>query len=154
MLRLARAPEQSQQVRAIASDERIPWKFLEGIMADLRRAGLVSSLRGKQGGYRLAKPPEEITFGEIMRVTDGPLALIACASRKFYEPCEDCPDEAACILRQVVINVRNEVSAILDRTTLADPLAGRGVLGLMDSINVTAGQGGAPPEPATTVSPG
>jgi Rrf2 family protein len=153
MLRLARAPEESQQVRAIALDECIPWKFLEGIMPDLRRAGLVVSLRGKQGGYRLAKAPEDITFGEIMRVTDGPLALIACASRKFYEACQDCPDEAACVLRQVIINARNEVSAILDRTTLADPLGGRGVLGLMDSVNIVPGRSDNTSEHAPDASP-
>lgn len=140
MLRLARAPEDSLQVRCIASNERIPWKFLEGIMADLRRADLVISTRGAQGGYRLAKMPGDITFGEIMRVTDGPLALIACASRKFYAPCEDCPDEAACILRQVIVDVRNEVSAILDRTTLAAALAGQGGEALLDRLTAADGQ--------------
>jgi Rrf2 family protein len=123
LLNLARNSEESRQVSLIAAEENIPRKFLEAIMTDMRRARLLVSQRGKLGGYRLARPPAEITFGEIMRVTDGPLALIACASKTFYQRCEDCPDEAACILRQVMGAVRDEVSEILDRTTLADALA-------------------------------
>ena len=91
-------------------------------MSDLRRARLVESTRGKLGGYRLARPPDLITFGEIMRVTNGPLALVSCASRAFYRRCDDCPDEATCVLRRVLGSVRDEVSEILDRTTLADAL--------------------------------
>jgi len=122
LLHLARNAEESRQVSLIAAEETIPRKFLEAIMTDLRRARLVVSQRGKLGGYRLARAPGEITFGEVVRVTDGPLALIACASKTFYQRCEDCPDEAACILRRVMGEVREEVSAVLDRTTLADAL--------------------------------
>ena len=93
-------------------------------MSDLRRANLVDSARGKMGGYRLARAADQITFGEVVRVTDGPLALIPCASRNFYRRCEDCRDEATCILRRVMAKVRNEVSDVLDRTTLADALGG------------------------------
>jgi Rrf2 family protein len=126
MLCLARSGSDSQQVRVIAERERIPQKFLEAIMTDLRRASLVTSIRGKQGGYHLARPADSITFGDIMRVTDGPLALIPCASRNFYQRCEDCPDEAVCTLRRVLFAVRNEVSDILDRTSLASAMAGEG----------------------------
>jgi Rrf2 family protein len=122
LLNLARANGGSRDVGTISSDENIPRKFLEAIMSDLRRARLVESTRGKLGGYRLARPADLITFGEIMRVTNGPLALVSCASRAFYRRCEDCPDEAACILRRVLGSVRDEVSEILDRTTLADGL--------------------------------
>jgi Rrf2 family protein len=91
-------------------------------MSDLRRGELVDSARGKMGGYRLAKPADLITFGQVIRLTDGPLALLPCVSHNFYRRCDDCPDEAACVLRRIMAEVRSEVSEILDRTTLADVL--------------------------------
>ena len=124
LINLARLEAGSRQVSAIVAEENIPRKFLEAIMSDLRRANLVDSARGKMGGYRLARTADRITFGEVVRVTDGPLALIPCASRNFYRRCEDCSDEAACILRRVMAKVRDEVSDVLDRTTLADALGG------------------------------
>jgi Rrf2 family protein len=128
LLNLARSNGESRQVSALSAEEQIPRKFLEAIMSDMRRARLVDSTRGAQGGYRLARPANMITFGDIMRVTDGPLALLPCASRNFYERCDDCTDEATCVLRRVFCNVRNEVSDILDRTTLEDALARPDVL--------------------------
>ena len=122
MIDLARAGGGSRRVSDIAGEENIPRKFLEAIMSDLRRGGLVDSARGKLGGYRLARPADLITFGQIIRLTDGPLALLPCASRNFYRRCDDCPYEAACVLRRIMAQVRNEVSEILDRTTLADAL--------------------------------
>jgi Rrf2 family protein len=124
MINLARSDGSARQVSAIALEENIPRKFLEAIMSDLRKAALVDSARGKTGGYRLARPADLITFAEVIRITDGPLALIPCASPNFYRRCADCEDEATCILRRVMARVRNEVSEILDRTTLADALAG------------------------------
>ncbi len=128
MLSVARADlaDRPRQVSAIASDENIPRKFLELIMSELRQAGLVESRRGKLGGYRLTRPSAEITFGDIMRVTDGPLALLPCVSQKFYRRCDDCADEASCTLRRIMADVRREVSEILDRTSLADAIAGDG----------------------------
>jgi Rrf2 family protein len=123
MINLARSDVAARQVSAIAAEENIPRKFLEAIMSELRRAGLVESARGKLGGYRLARPADLITFGEVIRLTDGPLALAPCVSRNFYRRCDDCTDEATCILRRVLARVRNEASEILDRTTLADALA-------------------------------
>ncbi|MDB5687194.1 MAG: transcriptional regulator [Rhizorhabdus sp.] len=124
MLNLARAVEhRPKQVSLIAIEETISRKFLEAIMSELRQAGLIESTRGKHGGYRLTRPPEKITFGEIMRLTDGPLALLPCVSQKFYRRCDDCPDEGACALRRVMADVRREVSDILDRMTLSDALA-------------------------------
>jgi Rrf2 family protein len=123
LLNLARNNGGPRDVGAISADENIPRKFLEAIMSDLRRARLVESIRGKLGGYRLARPADLITFGEIMRATNGPLALISCASRSFYRRCDDCDDEATCILRRVMGLVRDEVSEILDRTTLAAALS-------------------------------
>lgn len=119
MLDLARHDPSSRQVSAIAAEENIPRKFLEGIMSELRRAGLVESARGKMGGYRLARPADLITFGDIIRLTDGPLALAPCVSRNFYKRCDDCADEATCALRRVLARVRNLASEVLDQTTLA-----------------------------------
>ncbi len=120
LLRLSRGKDAAVGVAVIARDEQIPAKYLEAIMADLRRAGLVESTRGRSGGYRLARPAHAISFGEVIRLTDGPIALISCASRNFYRRCEDCPDQAACALHAVMAGVRDEMSAILDRRTLAD----------------------------------
>jgi Rrf2 family protein len=122
MMNLARSETGSRQVSAIAAQENIPRKFLEAIMPDLRRGQLVQSTRGKLGGYRLARPADLITFGQVIRLADGPLALLPCASRNFYRRCDDCPDEASCILRRIMADVRQEVSEILDGTTLADAL--------------------------------
>ncbi len=122
MINLARTPEGCRCVADIAEQENIPRKFLEAIMSDLRRGLLVESARGKLGGYRLARPADLITFGEIVRLVDGPLALLPCASRNFYRRCDDCPDETACALRRVLVDARNELSGVLDRTTLADPI--------------------------------
>lgn len=124
MVDLARASGGSRRVSDIAERENIPRKFLEAIMADLKKGCLVSSERGKLGGYRLSRPPDLITFGEIIRLIDGPLALLPCASRNFYRRCDDCEDETSCVLRRVLIDARNEVAAILDRTTLGAALTG------------------------------
>ncbi len=124
MLNLARHPSgESKQVSVLAMEEIIPRKFLEGIMSEMRQNGLVESTRGKSGGYRLSRPPELITFGDIMRHIDGPLALLACVSHNFYKKCEDCKDEKTCELRRVMSRVRREASDILDRTSLADAVA-------------------------------
>jgi Rrf2 family protein len=135
LLNLAGARAIPKDVGAIAGEENIPRKFLEAIMSDLRRAGLVESRRGKHGGYRLARPAEAITFGEVMRVTNGPLALLPCASRAFYRRCDDCSDETACILRRIMGAVREEVSDILDRTTLAAALASPSVRELTEETH-------------------
>ena len=124
LINLARGHGSARQVSAIAADENIPRKFLEAIMSDMRKAQLVESARGKTGGYRLARPADVITFGQVIRITDGPLALVPCVSQNFYRRCDDCADEAACTLRRVMARVRSEVSEILDRTTLADALGG------------------------------
>ena len=139
LLFLARRDPEQLGVSAIAEAEQIPRKYLEAIMTELRKAQIVESARGWSGGYRLARPADLITFGEVIRLTDGPLALLPCASRNFYKRCEDCPDEGACALRQVMARVRNEVSVILDRTTLADALAGAGAVRLLDETTAEPG---------------
>ncbi|GBQ98660.1 Rrf2 family transcriptional regulator [Gluconacetobacter liquefaciens] len=122
LLNLARSDRSSQQVSNIADQENIPRKFLETIMSDLRRAGLVTSQRGSLGGYRLARPADLITFADIIRVTDGPISMLPCVSRNFYERCEDCSSEEACALRKVFAEVRTAVTDILEHRSLADAL--------------------------------
>lgn len=107
------------QVSELAENEQLPVKFLEQIMQALKDEGYVLSVRGKFGGYRLAKPAKEITIGEVVRVIDGPLAPIGCVSQTAYHPCT-CPDETHCGLRMLMLDVRNAIANILDRYTLAD----------------------------------
>jgi Rrf2 family protein len=102
----------------IATANNIPKKFLDAILGELRNAGFVQSRKGKEGGYRLAKPASEIRIGHVVRVLDGPLAPIPCASRTRYERCEDC-DEATCRVRHVMLEVRQAVANVLDNRSLA-----------------------------------
>ncbi|MDP0498472.1 MAG: Rrf2 family transcriptional regulator [Verrucomicrobiota bacterium JB022] len=103
----------------LATADNLPLKFLEQILLQLRAAGYVDTVRGKSGGYFAAKPTREIKIGEIVRLLDGPLAPIGCASKTAYERCS-CPDETHCGLRMLMIDVRNAVSNILDRYSLHD----------------------------------
>lgn len=107
------------RVSEIAQKEKMSVKFLEQVMLQLREAGYVASERGKFGGYRLAKPSNQISLGEIVRLIDGPLAPIGCVSQTAYTPCS-CPDEAHCGLRMVMMDVRNAIANILDRYTLSN----------------------------------
>ena len=87
----------------IAEENQIPRKFLDAILLEFTKAGILGSKKGKGGGYQLARPADSITAGQIIRILDGPLAPIACASRTAYRPCPDCPDEAACAIRNVML---------------------------------------------------
>jgi Rrf2 family protein len=107
------------QVSELASKEGLPIKFLEQILMQLKAAGYLESKRGKHGGYLLARPPENISMGQVARLIDGPLAPIACVSQTAYCKCS-CPDEEHCGLRILMLDVRNAISNILDRYTLAD----------------------------------
>lgn len=107
------------QISELATKEKLPVKFLEQIFAQLKTAGYVKSRRGKFGGYSLARPMKRIKFGEIIRTIDGPLAPIRCVSQTSYARCS-CPDENHCGLRILMFDVRNAISTILDRYTLAD----------------------------------
>jgi Rrf2 family protein len=103
----------------IAQDNNIPRKFLDAILLELTKAGLLTSKKGKGGGYQLARPADAITAGQIIRILDGPLAPIACASRTAYRPCTDCGDVEACAIRDVMLDVRDAMALILDRTSIA-----------------------------------
>jgi Rrf2 family protein len=123
MINLANAhngsPDEMIQIKDLSAREKIPSKYLEQILLALKNAGLLHSRMGIGGGYYLAKPPKEITLGQIIRVLDGPLAPIRCVSQMAYEPC-GCPDERTCGLRMLMGDVRNAIADILDNTTLAD----------------------------------
>ena len=125
MLFLAEQPITGAPVpmNRIATEANVPRKFLELILADLREANFLTSTRGKMGGYRLARPAHLISLGEIIRVIEGPLALVPCVSRTAYRPCTDCKDEAACAIRRAMARVRDETARILDGTSLADAAA-------------------------------
>jgi len=103
----------------ISGRQDIPRRFLENILLELRKHGLVVSHRGKAGGYALARAPDQITFADIIRAIDGPLALTACTSRTSYRRCDDCRDEATCALRNTLVKVREATAAILESATLA-----------------------------------
>ncbi len=122
MLFLAEAPAGSPPIpmTRIAAEARVPRKFLELILADLREAGFLLSTRGKMGGYKLSRPTHLISLGEIIRVIEGPLALVPCVSRTAYRACGDCKDEATCAIRHAMMRVRDETARILDGTSLAD----------------------------------
>ena len=107
------------QISELASKEKLPIKFLEQIFTQLKSAGYVASRRGKFGGYSLARPMSRIKFGAVIRLIDGPLAPICCVSQTSYSRCS-CPDEAHCGLRMLMFDVRNAISTILDRYTLAE----------------------------------
>ena len=125
MLFLAEQPagEGPVPMNRIAVQTNVPRKFLELILADLREAGFLVSTRGKMGGYKLARPGHLISLGEIIRVIEGPLALVPCVSRTAYRSCGDCHDEATCAIRHAMARVRDETARILDGTSLADAVA-------------------------------
>ena len=126
LLYLARAePDHPVFISEIADEQSVPKKFLELILLDLKRHGLVHSQRGKKGGYFLAKPPSQIFFGQVIRIIDGPLAQLPCASRTAYRRCEDCQDEKTCEIRKVLLQVRDSTARILDNTSLSDVMTGR-----------------------------
>lgn len=108
----------------IAERQGIPRRFLENILLELRKHGLVVSHRGKMGGYALAKAPDKITFADIIRVIDGPLALTPCTSRTAYRKCDDCHDETICALRKTLVKVRDASAAVLEATTIAEAARG------------------------------
>lgn len=119
-------------VANIARDNELPKKFLDAILIDLRNAGLLSSKKGRTGGYALARRAEEISLGAIIRVLDGPLAPLACASRSRYTPCSDCASVEECEIRVVMLDVREAIANVLDRRTLAEARDSR--VDLMESF--------------------
>ncbi|HZV33625.1 MAG TPA: Rrf2 family transcriptional regulator [Verrucomicrobiae bacterium] len=107
------------RIQTISAQQNIPKRFLEQILNDLKVAGIVESRRGMAGGYRLSKPPDQITLATVIRQIEGPLAPVSCVSEKYYSRCS-CPDEAKCGIRSVMKDVRDAIVKILDAVTVAE----------------------------------
>ncbi len=120
----ARYDDGSVPNKELAERNNIPTKFLEQIMVALKRGRIVNSQKGPQGGYALARPPEQITLAEVIRLLDGPLAPVPCVSETAFEPC-GCPDMESCGLRKVMKQVRDVVAEMMENTTLADLVSRR-----------------------------
>ena len=119
MVRLAENYNQGFLPTAIiAKDENIPKKFLEQILLELKHARLINSRQGVGGGYYLLKAPQQISMAELYRIFDGPIALVPCVSLNFYEPCDDCLDEATCYLRKQMAEIREKTRQIMIDATL------------------------------------
>ncbi len=124
LVKLARDREKGPiLISEISKEGHIPQKFLEAILLDLKRAGILNSKKGKGGGYYLIKKPEEVNMADVLRLFDGALALLPCVTYKYYERCEECTDELTCGIRRVMQQVRDETVRILKDSTLATVLA-------------------------------
>lgn len=108
------------QISKIAESENIPRKFLEAILLDLKNAGILNSRKGKSGGYFLQKSPDDINIADVMRLFDGPIALLPCVTYLYYRRCEECIDEETCGIRSVFADVRNETVQLLKKATLSE----------------------------------
>ncbi|HRV54144.1 MAG: Rrf2 family transcriptional regulator [Flavobacteriaceae bacterium] len=108
------------QIEVISKSENISQKFLETILLTLRKNGFLGSRKGKGGGYYLLKEPKDINMAAVMRILEGPIALVPCVSLNFYERCADCPDENTCSVHKLMIEVRDSSLSIFNNRTLAD----------------------------------
>jgi len=115
--------QQCRQARDIAESQQIPQSFLEQILLELRRAGLVASRRGRDGGHYLLKDPADISFGEVLRLIDGPVAPLPCLSRTAYRRCHDCKDEKTCVVRRGFGRAYDAQLQVLEQTSIADVCA-------------------------------
>jgi Rrf2 family protein len=115
------------QIREIAEEEKIPQSFLENILLELKKTGILGSNLGKGGGYYLLRKPENVNLADVIRQFEGTVSLMYCVSEKSYRPCEFCKDEATCRIRRVFKEIRDTTYNILSRTTLdqliAEPVA-------------------------------
>ena len=126
LVELARADGAQVTSGELAVRADAPRKFLEAILLELARNKIVVSRRGKFGGYVLAREAGQISFAEVIRIMDGPLALAPCVSRLSFRKCDDCPDLATCALREALLRARDATSEVLEGYSLADAAAGRG----------------------------
>lgn len=108
------------QISTISKAENISHKFLESILLILKKSGILSSKKGTNGGYFLLKEPNEVQMTTVMRLLEGPIAMVPCVSLNFYEKCEDCPDENTCAVHKLMLEVRDQTLDIFRNTTLAD----------------------------------
>jgi Rrf2 family protein len=112
--------DQMVQIATISKNENIPHKFLESILLTLRKSGFLGSKKGKGGGYYLLKEASDIPMTDVIRVLEGPIAMLPCVSLNYYEKCDDCIDEVSCSVRKLMIQVRDQTLEIFRNTTLAD----------------------------------
>lgn len=124
-------PDEPQLIAEISREQGIPKKFLEQILLELKRAGIVASRRGRLGGYVLLRAPDQVTFGEVLRLIDGPIAPLPCLSKIAYRRCVDCADEGTCEIRHVFARVTLATREVLDHTTLADAVSDRTPVALL-----------------------
>lgn len=125
LVALARAQsDEPVMISGIAESQNIPKKFLEQILLDLKHHGIVISRRGRAGGYLLLRRPENITFGEVLRIIDGPVAPLPCLSKMAYRRCEDCQNEQTCEIRRVFKRVAIATREVLDHTSIAEAVVG------------------------------
>ena len=120
LIHMAKNPSDKFLIKDISAACSIPKKFLESILLDLKRAGILGSKQGKGGGYLLRRAPADVNLAEIVRLFDGAIAAVPCATFKFYERCEECKDEEICSVRQAFLQVRNATVEMLKGDTLED----------------------------------
>jgi Rrf2 family protein len=118
LVHMARAPEDKFLIREISAACRIPKKFLETILLELKHAGILGSRAGKGGGYYLRRRPREINLAEIIRLFDGAIAAVPCATYKYYEPCRECDDETVCAIRHAFLEIRHATVEQLKKDNL------------------------------------
>ena len=123
LVHMAKTPSEKFLIKEISDACLIPKKFLEGILLDLKRAGILGSKQGKGGGYTLRKSPAEVNLADVVRLFDGAIAAVPCATHKFYERCEECVDEATCTVRAAFLQVRNATVEMLKSDTIESLLA-------------------------------
>jgi Rrf2 family protein len=125
LIEIANNKEDHISANRITENTKIPIKFLEQILTELRKGRIINSRKGSFGGYYFLKAPNLITIADIYRLIDGPIAWVSCASLNFYEPCNDCPNETTCNLHHALIHVRNETLKILDNISITDVANGK-----------------------------
>ncbi len=116
----SRDDRQPVPIAEVAKHENISQKFLESILLTLRKSGLLGSKKGKGGGYYLIKQPKDVLLTDVMRILEGPIAMVPCVSLNFYEKCDDCPDEDSCSVHKLMLQVRDSALKIYRKNTLAD----------------------------------
>lgn len=119
LVHMGKSPEERFLIKDISETCKIPRKFLEVILLDLKRAGVLGSKQGKGGGYFLRKKPDEINLAEVVRLFDGAIAALPCATHKYYEPCRECKDETTCSIRDAFLAIRNATVELLKADTIA-----------------------------------
>lgn len=134
LIHIANHQETEGYVKAhdIAEQAQIPKKFLEQILLDLKKGRIINSKQGNVGGYYFIKPPNKVTLADVYRLIDGPIALVPCASKNFYEKCEDCPDENTCSIRFALIQVRDETLKVLEKKNIDDLAKGTYINSIAD----------------------